>query len=151
MINFKWFIPVVLICSFFILLLIFRSDLIDIISRYQQNLLPANEIETLETRLNQVYDYENNGKSFSYTLIEFGSTKCAACKNMELVLEKIRTHFPDKVQVVFINVTDKSNKELVTYFGISIIPAQVILNRKGNEVFRHTGYISETELEKQFK
>lgn len=151
MTNFKRFIPVILICTFFLSLLIFRSNLINIISQYQQKLLPANKIETLETKLNQKYNYENNGELFSYTFLEFGSTRCSACKNMELVLEKIKTQFPDKVQIVFINVADKNNKELVTYFGISVIPAQVILNKKGNEVFRHTGYISETELEKQFK
>lgn len=149
--QYKHYIPLILIGLFFLFLLIFRNNFIRLISHYQQKQLPSKQLLTIEEKLNQQYNYSQNRELFSYTFLEFGSTRCTACKNMELVMENIKARFLGKVQVVFINIGDKSNKDIVSYYGISVIPSQVILDSLGNEIFRHIGYISDTELEKQFK
>lgn len=37
-------------------------------------------------------------------------------------MKEIKIKYPDKVNVLFINVMKKENKELVDYYGIATIP-----------------------------
>ncbi|MCK7519964.1 MAG: thioredoxin family protein [Ignavibacteriales bacterium] len=74
---------------------------------------------------------------------------CIACKRMEGVLEEIRQRYPGRVDVVFLNSLLPENQLLMKYFGIATIPTQILLDKTGKEYFRHSGYISTTELEKK--
>ena len=40
---------------------------------------------------------------------------------------------------------------MVEYFGIQMIPVQILLDSKGKECFRHIGYYSFNELSMEFK
>ena len=61
-------------------------------------------------------------------------------------MDEIKREYRNRVKVVFVNVSQKDNKELVDYFGIVTIPTQVLLNKEGKEYFRHNGYLSAEEL-----
>ena len=55
------------------------------------------------------------------------------------------------VNVVFYNVRKKENKKIAEYFGIQMIPVQILLDIKGKEFFRHVGYYSFNELSIELK
>lgn len=149
--QYKAYIPVGLIILLFFALFIFRKDMVRFISQNSINQLAGVTKDTLGESLGRKYNYAENGESFDYTFLEFGSTGCHACRQMEVVMEEVRTKYRDKVKVVFVNVMNPENRQISEYFGIALIPTQVVLNKEGNEIFRHTEYISTEDLEKKFK
>jgi len=100
--------------------------------------------------VDSLYNYQDNGRSYELTFIEFGAKGCVACRKMETVMEEIKNEYPQTVQVVFMNILEMENQNLMKYYGIAAIPTQVLLDSKGLEYFRHTGYISFSELKQQF-
>ena len=80
--------------------------------------------------------------------MEFGSISCVPCIQMELVLDKIKEHYPSSVNVIFTNV--KKNRTKSKEFKIKVIPTQVVLNENGKEIFRHQGYLPFKDIQKLF-
>ena len=99
--------------------------------------------------VDSTFNYTKNGQGYQVTFLEFGAN-CPACKRMESVLEEIRTKHPQTVNVVFLNILKPENQVLMKYYGIASIPTQVLLDKDGNEFFRHSGYLSADELKKEF-
>ena len=93
-----------------------------------------------------LYDYSKQNTTFELSFLEFGSTGCRECKMMEKVIAEVKGNFANRINVVFYNVTKKENKRISKYFGIQMIPVQILLNKSGKEVFRHIGYYSYNEL-----
>jgi len=60
---------------------------------------------------------------------------------MKKVLTEIREKQPKKVNVVFLNVLKSESQNLMKIYGIAIIPTQFLLNKKGKEYLRHTGFL----------
>lgn len=98
--------------------------------------------------MDSLYNYSKNGLPYEITFLEFGSTGCSACKRMEKVMEEIQDQYPNKVNVIFINVTKKENYNLLLFYGIAVIPTQVLLDKTGQEIFRHSGFIPTEEISK---
>ena len=46
------------------------------------------------------YNYTENNYNYFTTLLEFGSTECTVCIQMELVLEEVEDSIVDKMDVV---------------------------------------------------
>ncbi len=103
-----------------------------------------------EALVDSLFNYSKNNLDYNITFLEFGSKGCSACKRMESVLGNIRQKYPDKVNVVFVNILLPENQVLMKYFGIAAIPTQVLLNKTGEEYFRHSGFFSTENLEKKF-
>jgi len=136
---------------FFVLLFVYKSDLNNAASSIVLSQATPETISAVSTYIDSVYNYEKNVESYEITFLEFGSTGCSACKLMEKVLKEIQDLYPTKVNVVFINVTKKENNDLLKFYGIAVIPTQVLLNKTGKEFFRHSGYISTKELITHFE
>lgn len=49
-----------------------------------------------------------------------------------------------------LNVLKPENQDLMKYYGVATIPTQILLDQTGQEFFRHSGYYSTEDLEKQF-
>lgn len=101
--------------------------------------------------ISKLYNYSNSDLVYRFTFLEFGSTHCVDCKKMEIVMEEARLKWPNKVNVVFYNVSEKSNKDIVEHYGIDMIPVQVLLNVNGIEYFRHQGFFPTDSLAKYFE
>ena len=141
-------VPVIMVIMLFAL----RETLVELgsegISRMQDKKAAANIADSVRL----LYDYsskENQG--VEYTFLEFGATGCVSCRKMEGVMEEVRRDFGERVNVRFMNVTQKEAQEWTKYFGVAMIPTQVILDNKGREIFRHTGFISAEDLRRVFK
>lgn len=136
----------VLSVLFFVWLIAYKDELTNLASTSIKS-QAGSEIQKSESALvDSAYNYAKNGLSYEVTFLEFGSKGCSACKRMEGVMSEIRAAYPDKVNVVFINILLPENQRLMKYYGIAVIPTQVLLNKEGEEFFRHNGFISANEL-----
>jgi len=107
-------------------------------------------ILSAEGLINLNYNYVKNGQLFEYTLLEFGSTGCTVCKQMEPVLDEIRNLPNPRIKVDFLNIMKPENLSLMKFYGILAVPMQILLDSQGKEFFRHYGFIATSELENMF-
>jgi thioredoxin 1 len=79
------------------------------------------------------------------TLVDFGSTGCLPCDMMTPILESLKKKYSGKLNILFVHVGKE--QILVARYGIQTIPVQVFFDRSGKEVFRHTGFFAQAEIE----
>jgi thioredoxin 1 len=78
------------------------------------------------------------------TFIELGADRCIPCKAMQPIMKEIAETYADRVQVVFYDVW--KDPEPGRKYGIQLIPTQVFMDQKGNEIFRHVGLFPKEEI-----
>jgi thiol-disulfide isomerase/thioredoxin len=79
------------------------------------------------------------------SLIDFGSTGCVPCKMMEPILETLREKYKNKINVLFINVTEEPI--LASRYDVQAIPVQIFFDKDGKEYFRHVGFFPQEQIE----
>jgi thioredoxin 1 len=90
-------------------------------------------------------DVLNNAKKEGkIVMLELGSVGCRPCEQMKPVMEKLRTDYKGKLEVVFIDV--RRDGDAARKYGIYVIPTQVFLDKAGKEFFRHTGFFDYEEI-----
>lgn len=90
-------------------------------------------------------DVLNNAKKQGKVMmLELGSVGCIPCEQMKPVMEKLRTTYKGKLEVLFIDV--RKDKENGRRFGVSMIPTQVFIDKSGKEFHRHIGFYSYEEI-----
>ncbi len=136
----------VLSVLFFVLLFALKDNLTDFASKAVQAQAGSDIQKSESAYIDSAYNYLSNGLTYDVTFFEFGAKGCSACKRMEEVMDEIRTQYPNKVNVVFLNILLPENQRLMKFYGIVAIPTQVLLNKDGKEYFRHTGYFLAEEL-----
>src|SRR5665811_1091868 len=103
----------VIIVSFFVVLIFgyFQKDNLNrFISEKMQEQTTAREFISGEVLIDSLYNYVQNGLNYKFTLLEFGSTGCTICKQMEPILEEVRTSKSAKINVVFLNTMYPENQ-----------------------------------------
>ena len=78
------------------------------------------------------------------TFIELGAENCIPCKAMKPVMQEIAEEYKGKIQVVFYDV--RKDPRPSWKYGIRLIPTQVFIDSKGNEIFRHVGFFSKEDI-----
>jgi thioredoxin 1 len=145
----KKILPLIIVVFFVILLIIgflSRTTLNNFISQKMKEQAGAETTLSIEKQIDAKYNYVHNKQIFEFTLLEFGSTGCTVCKQMEPVLEEIGKLEKPKVNVVFLNIMHPENLSMMKYFGISAVPMQILLDKQGKEFYRHYGFISANDL-----
>lgn len=137
----------VLSVLFFVMLFALKDNLTDFVSKAVPAQAGSYIQKSESAYIDSAYNYLNNGLTYEITFLEFGAKGCSACKRMEEVMEEVRTTYPNRVNVVFVNILLPNNQKLMKYYGIAAIPAQVLLNKEG-KYFRHSGYFSTQEIVK---
>lgn len=92
-------------------------------------------------------EFNNLLETDKIVLIDFYAEWCAPCKKMTPYLMKIQTELADKV--VIIRLDADKNKSLLTEMKINELPTLFLYENKQLK-WQHSGYISETDLRKQF-
>ena len=123
-----------------------KNSLNNFISENMKDLIGDETAVSVEELIDTKYNYTINGLDYEYTLLEFGSTGCTICKQMEAELGKVRRSKSSKINVIFLNTNYPENQNFVKFFGISAIPMQVMLDKNGVEFFKHYGFISAEDL-----
>jgi thioredoxin 1 len=78
------------------------------------------------------------------TLVDVGANACIPCKMMAPILEKLEKVYQGKAAVVFVDVW--KNPAGAERFNIRVIPTQIFYDKKGKEVYRHEGFMSEKDI-----
>ena len=81
------------------------------------------------------------------SLVDFGAKGCRPCDMLAPILDTLRTKYAGKMNVLFVNVREEP--ALAAQYGIEFIPVQVFFDKSGKEVFRHTGFWPQEEIEKK--
>lgn len=83
------------------------------------------------------------------TMVDLGAKVCIPCKMMAPILEKLEKEFAGRAAVIFFDVWKDDTP--ARRFGIRTIPTQIFFDKKGKEVYRHEGFLSEEEIVRRFK
>ena len=92
------------------------------------------------------FDYLSNPKTYELSIIELGGKGCKPCMQMDTVLTQLTRQYKNRINVQIYKLNNKQGRVIAKYFGVNTIPTQIILDKSGKEVFRHTGYFPENEL-----
>jgi len=136
--------------SFLVMLFLLRGSMNSFVTKKMKEQTSVNVKKSISQMVDSTFNYQKNEKEFGITFLEFGATGCISCRKMEIVMQEVKEKYPQKVNVKFYNILLPENQEMMKYFGIAVIPTQVLLDASGNEVFRHTGYFTTAELEQEF-
>jgi len=88
-------------------------------------------------------------KSGRPSLVDFGASGCRPCDMMAPILRNIEKKYKGTLNVVFVHV--RKEQILASRYGVQGIPIQIFFDRDGKEVFRHTGFFSQKEIERKLK
>ena len=83
------------------------------------------------------------------TMVDLGAKTCIPCKMMAPIMEKMEKVYQGKAAIIFIDV--RENPEQAGRFGISTIPTQIFFDTKGQELYRHVGFMSEEAIVAQLQ
>ncbi len=84
---------------------------------------------------------KKEGKS---VMLELGSVGCKPCEEMKPVMEKLRTDYAGKLDVIFIDV--KKDRDAAETYDAFFLPTQVFLDKDGKEFHRHYGFYAYEEI-----
>lgn len=133
-----------------LLFAVFKKDqLNELISRQIKNQATAAEQFNAEKYIQEHFNYAENKSDYDFSVLEFKSSGCTICKQMEPELKVIKTWNQKKVNVVVIQIMNPDSQEMMKYFGISAVPTHILLNNTGKEIFRKYGFISAAVLQNQ--
>jgi len=82
-------------------------------------------------------------------LLDFGRGKCIPCKAMAPILTELSEEYKDRVIIKIIEIDQESR--LTRANKIRLIPTQIFLDAKNQEVLRHEGFMSKDEIKKVFE
>ncbi len=83
------------------------------------------------------------------SMVDFGSTGCRPCEMMAPILKTLEKKYEGKANILFIHVREQ--QVLAARYGVRGIPLQVFFDATGKEVFRHTGFYPQAEIEKRLE
>ncbi len=82
------------------------------------------------------------------TFIEVGSEHCHACQKMGRLLYKIKREHPE-YPIFFVDVSKE--REAAYRMRVRMIPTQIVVDSKGNEIYRHIGFLDEGSIYQIFQ
>ena len=82
-------------------------------------------------------------------MLELGSEGCIPCEQMKPVMEKLRTNYREKMEVIFVDI--RKDRGSARKFRVTMIPTQVFLDKTGKEFHRHMGFYGYEEIEPLLK
>jgi len=83
------------------------------------------------------------------TMVDLGAKSCIPCKMMAPILERMEKRYAGKAAIIFLDVW--KDPAPAHHFGIRAIPTQIFFDRKGKEVYRHMGFMSEEAIVAQLQ
>ncbi|MBU0483074.1 MAG: thioredoxin family protein [Proteobacteria bacterium] len=78
------------------------------------------------------------------TMVDLGARSCIPCKMMAPILVELEKEYADRAAIVFIDVW--KNPDEAKKFKIMAIPTQIFYDQKGQEAFRHLGFMDKKSI-----
>ena len=80
---------------------------------------------------------------------DFGQGTCIPCKQMQPILEELKTEYEGRSHVLIIETNRYPS--LTRRHGVRLIPTQIFFNGTAKEVFRHEGFMSRKDIVQQLE
>ena len=93
--------------------------------------------------------FENIPAKGMVPMIDLGAKSCIPCKMMTPILEKLEKSYKGRAEIIFIDV--RENRSQGERFRIQFIPTQIFFDKTGQEVYRHVGFMSESDIVAQLE
>ncbi len=77
-------------------------------------------------------------------VVDVGATTCIPCRKMAPILADLKREYAGRVEVEFINVAE--DPDAADSYRIRGIPTQVFFDARGQEVWRHEGFLDRSEI-----
>jgi len=100
--------------------------------------------QAVSAKDNPVDKARDSGKP---TMVDFGASGCRPCDMMTPILADLKKKYEGKANVLFVHVREQ--QILASRYGIRAIPIQVFFDKDGKEVYRHTGFFPQADIEKK--
>ncbi len=118
-----------------------------VLAARQNRSRPAAETGPVEQPV-AVHPEELTGKGRP-VLIDLGAGTCIPCKMMAPILADLKAEYAGAMDVHFLDVHE--NPDLITLYGIRVIPTQIFYDALGKEMFRHEGFLSKGDILTKWK
>lgn len=82
-------------------------------------------------------------------LLDFGADWCEPCKRQKPILLDLKKEYEEKVDIQIIDVDEE--RERATEYKIKLIPTQIFIDQKGNQIYRHEGLLEKTKILEKFR
>ena len=92
-------------------------------------------------------DFRKALKGGKPMVVDFGSNSCIPCRQLRPVLQKVRKDHEGRLEVLIIEI--QKNQQLAAEYQIQVMPTVVFIDKVGQEVFRHQGFMSEEKIKEQ--
>jgi len=89
-------------------------------------------------------DFSSIPEKGMVTMLDLGAKKCVPCKMMAPIMVKLEKAYKEKANIVFIDVWE--HRDQAPRFKIKAIPTQIFFNKKGEEIYRHVGFLDEKSI-----
>jgi thioredoxin 1 len=73
------------------------------------------------------------------TIVEFGASACASCKEMKVVLDELRRTHGTQIGIAEVDLIKQ--REVIPRYRIQVMPTQIFFDGQGRETGRHVGVI----------
>jgi len=83
------------------------------------------------------------------TLLDFGAKNCMPCIMLAPIIEQLKKQYDGKAEIHFVDV--RKHRDLTQKHRIRSIPTLVFFDEKGNEAYRHIGFLDKYFIEKKLK
>ena len=77
------------------------------------------------------------------TFIEVGAEYCHSCQEMGKLLYTIKQEHPE-YPIFFVDVSKE--REAAYKMGVQMIPTQIVVDSKGNQIYRHIGFLDKQSI-----
>ncbi len=141
---------------------------------FGQKSLPSVEVKTLDGQTIDIQQYARNGK---ITVISFWATWCSPCKKELSAIAEVYEEWQEAYDMELVAITidtqralakvkpmveasgwtytilSDANQQLRNALNFQTIPQTFLIDKEGNIVYSHSGYVpgDEFELEKKIK
>ncbi len=83
------------------------------------------------------------------TVAEFGAKWCAGCPEMEVIFNKVKDYYGDRVAMVYVDMDKYQGIE--EKYLIDRMPSQRFFDVHGEPIWHHNGPLSEEELKERIE
>ncbi len=82
------------------------------------------------------------------TLVDVGKGTCIPCKKMKPILDELTLEYQGRAIVKVIDL--RYEPQEAKKYKIRLIPTQIFYDAKGNEVYRHEGFMDKQSIKGKF-
>jgi thioredoxin 1 len=81
-------------------------------------------------------------------VIDLGRGTCVPCKMMLPILQELQEEYKGRAIIKIVDI--RYEPEQARFYKIRLIPTQIFFDTKGNEVYRHIGFMDKESIKRKF-